>query len=105
LLKAPAAVVEGVKNGGLVVEFEGEFGCKFVEVKSENDRLGDKQVFWIRFLVSCGFEVEMLKIKPKPAPPSTAAKKAPKRTPKASANKKPKVVVVVEDEDDVFESE
>jgi Fanconi-associated nuclease 1 len=38
---------------------------KLVEVKSQNDRLSDKQVIWLDFLVSFGIEAEIFSIRNK----------------------------------------
>lgn len=35
------------------------FQCKFVEVKSDNDRLSIKQKLWLNYLAEIGVDVEV----------------------------------------------
>lgn len=49
--------------------------CKFVEVKSDNDTLSDNQRIYIHDLLSSGVDVELCKVRCKPAPKSRVTKR------------------------------
>ncbi|PON66878.1 Zinc finger domain containing protein [Parasponia andersonii] len=52
----------------LLWRFNGEFGgeAKLVEVKGPRDQLSEQQRAWLLFLMDCGFNTEVCKVRPEP---------------------------------------